>query len=402
MDVIDTEYPAVSGATGDCRSPDSAIYLDHQASTPMDRRVIQRMVRSFVEDFGNPNNTAHGYGARSADALLRAAEDVAALVGAESRNVRFTSGASESIRLALRIALERNDGKKLRIASTRIEHDAVIENLTALVDQGKAEVRWIGVDGCARVDLSEMNDVLDGGIDLAVMMAANNEVGTVYPIEAIVRSAHAAGAEILVDATQAAGRERIAATEWGIDYLVFNAHKIYGPKGVGALITDHAHWTFARRIVVHPGTPDLPSAVGFAEACRIALAEGIEEERRVAGLRDRMQAILIEGVPGLVVNGDPDHRLSCNLHVSAPGVPGDAVLARLRNRVAISTGSACNSGAQETSHVLRAMRLPEDVQEGALRISLGRFTTASQADQAACWIAAAINDTRRDMTGHSS
>lgn len=172
---------------------------------------------------------------------------MAALVGAEAKNVRFTSGASESIRLALRIAVERNGGQKLRIAATRIEHDAVLENLTALVDQGEAEVRWIGVDECARIDLADMDDALVGGVDLAVMMAANNEVGTVYPIEAIVRSAHAAGAEILVDATQAAGRERIAATEWGIDYLVFNAHKIYGPKGVGALITDHAHWTFARR-----------------------------------------------------------------------------------------------------------------------------------------------------------
>ena len=221
-------------------------------------------------------------------------------------------------------------------------------------------------------------------------MAANNEVGTIYPIGSVAARARDHGAATLVDATQAAGRLDIRAREWGIEYLAISAHKLYGPKGVGALVAPGINDDGVDLVLGHDGTPNVPGIAGFGEACRLRRLEMADDEPRIAALRNRLEGALRAAVPTLVINGDRQQRLSHNLHVSIPGLPNGAIVARLRRLVALSTGAACASGTDAPSHVLRAMGLPNDVQEGALRIGLGKFNTAAEIDQAASHIINAI------------
>jgi cysteine desulfurase len=240
------------------------------------------------------------------------------------------------------------------------------------------------------------------GMDLVCVMAANNEVGTLYPVEEVARIAGQAGAYTLIDATQAAGRVPIHAAPWEITYLTISAHKIYGPKGVGALIVPS-------ELDVRPshgptpgtgdGTPNVPGIAGFGEACRLRRLEMAEDEPCIAAQRDRLEMLLLAGIDGLIINGDRECRLSHNLHVSVPDVPNDAVIARLRHSVALSTGAACSSGAHTPSHVLRAMGVSEVVQEGALRMGIGKFTTDEDIERAAAFIVQAVTALRRTMGG---
>jgi cysteine desulfurase len=222
------------------------------------------------------------------------------------------------------------------------------------------------------------------GADLVCVMAANNEVGTIYDTRAVCELAAETGASTLIDATQAAGRVDLRFSEWGATYMVFSAHKMYGPKGAGALVTD------ACSIPRSEGTPNVPAFAGLGEACRLRRLEMDEDEPAAAGLRDRLQKSLLNAVPGLVINGDPEARLSHSLHVSVPDVPNDVVISLVRGRVALSTGSACHSGALEPSHVLRAMDLSPALQEGALRMAVGKFNHAAEIDAAAEYLSSAI------------
>jgi cysteine desulfurase len=231
-------------------------------------------------------------------------------------------------------------------------------------------------------------------------MAANNELGTLYPIPEITRIAHRTGASSLVDATQAAGRLPLSVRECGITYLALSAHKMYGPKGAGALITApdvKVRTTHGRLASTGDGTPNVPGIVGLGEACRLRFLEMGQDEPRIALQRDRLEAALVANIENLMVNGDHDRRLSNNLHISVPDIPNDAVLARLRRRIAISTGAACSSSVESPSHVLQAMGLPASIQDGALRIGLGKFTTDREIEQAAVYLAVAVLDTRRAM-----
>lgn len=227
----------------------------------------------------------------------------------------------------------------------------MLDPLRALEQEGRATLRWIDVDGAGRVSLDDLARVVTDGVDLVCLMAANNEVGTVYPVTEAAALAAAGGAEILVDATPAVGRIPIAAEEGGIDYLVLSAHKLYGPKGAGALVGPSARTPFADTIFGHAGTLNVPCIVGFGEACRLEAAEGSTEEARAVELRDRLEATLIGQIPDLVINGDRSNRLGNNLHISVPGAPNDAVISRLHPSVAISMGAVCSSGAHETSVV---------------------------------------------------
>ena len=350
------------------------VYLDNHATTPVDPRVAELMFATMTANFGNAHSVDHAYG-QTAAALIQEAESlVSALVGTTPSSVRFTTGATEGIRLALAIACTKRT--PLRIALSRVEHKAVLETVQGLHREGRATVSWINVDSRGRISLEAIREALKNGIDLLCLMAANNEVGTIYPVEAAATLAAEFGAEILVDATPAIGRTPVSAEDWGIDYLVLSAHKIYGPKGAGALVGPSARTSAADQVAGHPGTPNVPAIVGFGEACRIAAAEGPDDRTHARSLRDRLEHALLEAVPDLIINGDQANRLGNNLHISPIGAPNDAILARLQNCVAISTGAACSSGAQEHSHVLRAMNLPRELQESALRISTGKFNTA--------------------------
>ncbi len=372
------------------------IYLDHHATTPVDPRVAAVVLDVMTVRFGNAASVDHLYGEQASALLDDAAANVAALVGASADQVRFTSGATEAVRLALEIA--RSQARRpLRIATSRAEHRAVLDQIDRLARTGAAEVRWLGVDRAGRVPLAQVDEALAKGVDLLCLMAANNEVGTLYPVRAAAESARAAGAEILVDATQAAGLIDIEVDAWRIDYLALSGHKLYGPKGVGALIGPSACTHAADEAAGHAGTANVPGAAGLGLASQIAREGRSAFEAHLRAVRDRLEAALEAGVPGLVVNGDRSRRLPHNLHVSVPGAPNHAIVTRLRREVAISTGAACTSGAQEPSHVLRAMALPEELQETALRISPGRETSFEDADRAAEAIIRAVGAVRAEL-----
>lgn len=377
----------------------SPVYLDHHATTPVDPRVAEVVLHAMTRAFGNANSVDHVFGEIAAAMMDDARAAVADLVCATPDDVRFTSGATEAIRAALGIARATAGREILRIAVSRVEHQAVLDAVAALERDGNATVHWIDVDQQGRVALSGISEALEKGIDLLCLMAANNEIGTIYPVREAAVLAQEARTLILVDATQAAGRVELRAADWGLDYLVLSAHKLYGPKGVGALVAPEARNVVADLVFGHEGTPNVPGAAGLGAACRLQIAEGAADELRITAFRDRLEAGLIARVPDLVVNGDRHNRLSHNLHVSAPGAPNDVVVARLRRQVAISTGAACTSGAQAPSHVLRAMGLPPELQNCALRISPGKFNTVKEIDRAVESIAEAVAEVRATVAG---
>ena len=363
------------------------IYLDHHATTAVDPRVAAVMVRVMTEQFGNPNSAQHAYGQVAAMVIRSAAVAVASLVDAQADDVRFTSGASEALRIALAYACDRRRHTPLLVAASQVEHPALIDELRAGERDGRYRIIWMPVDNKGRVSIDTVRATLTAEVDLFCLMAANNEVGTIQPFVEAAALAHQRGAEVLVDATQAAGRLPLSVADSEFDYLVLSGHKLYGPKGVGALIgPDLADAAPPRRYAFHNATPNVPGIAGLGEACRLRRLEMAEDEARISILRDLMQDMLQDALPSLVVNGDPTARLSNNLHISIPGAQNDVVVANLRDVVAVSTGAACMAGVDAPSHVLQAMNIEPWRQDTALRISLGRTTTATEVSTAVALI----------------
>jgi cysteine desulfurase len=245
------------------------------------------------------------------------------------------------------------------------------------------------VDANGRIDLDFLEQVCDRGLSLLCIMAANNEIGNIYPIQAIGQIAQRYQVPFLCDGSQSVGKIPLNFEEWGITYLAISAHKLYASKGVGALVVRKGYqiepliFGGGHQRGMRSGTLNVPGIVGLGEACRLRQAEMAVDERVIAAKRDRLQFLLSDAIPSLVINGDLEHRLAGNLHISVPGVPNSAVIARIRHQLAISTGSACSSGVEAPSHVLRALQLPEDLVTGALRIGIGKFTTDNEIDRAA-------------------
>lgn len=386
------------------RSPRSSagIYLDYHSTTPVDGRVAEVVMRTLTEDFGNANSVDHTYGEAARQLIELASHQVARLVNCDEADVHFTSGSTEGIRLAISHAIGVADALPLRIGLSRVEHPAVLDTAARAERLGLARLTWVDVEADAQLDMVSLHDALEEGIDLLCVMAANNEVGTIYPLAEIVELAEAANARVLVDATQAAGRVTIDLSETPVDYLILSSHKIYGPKGVGALISCTYDSSQVHGLAeTHAATSNVPGIAGMGEACRLMAEEGASDNRRIAEMRDRLEAALLAKLPEIVVNGSPTKRLAHNLHISVPGVPNDLVVQRLRGRVAVSTGAACMSGAQSASHVLQAMGLSQEKQDGALRIGLGRFTTQDDITLAAAEIEAAIIDVKSALKGSS-
>lgn len=376
------------------------IYLDNHASTQVDPRVVAVILHTMTTGYGNPNSVDHVFGDMAAKMVVAAQCEVAKLIGGDPDGVHFTTGASEAIQLAIAHAVSNRPHRDipLRVALSAVEHRAVLDAISLQEDNGNVVVTWLPVDNFARLDLEALKSACASGIDLVCVMAANNEVGTLYPIEQIAQIASSANASILIDATQAAGHIPIFAVDWGITYLTVSGHKMYGPKGIGALVTlpnISIRYSHGRLRSTGNGTPNVPGIVGLGEACRLRQMEMIQDEPRIAAQRNHLEALLLSTISGLEVNGDRSNRLSHNLHLSLPDVPNDAVLARLRNRLAISTGAACTSAVDTPSHVLNAMGLAEELQNGAFRIGLGKFTTDDEIERAAGYFVAAVEDTRR-------
>ncbi|WNZ25309.1 cysteine desulfurase [Leptolyngbya sp. NK1-12] len=365
------------------------IYLDYHATTPVDPRVADRVYHSMTQEFGNASSVDHEWGDRAEAAIKQAAKQVADLIEASPREIVWTSGATESINLAIQGSLTPNPMKPHRIGLMPIEHKAVLDTCRALEKRGWAELIYLQVDSRGRLDLEHLEQVCAEGLSLLCAMAANNEIGNIYPIQKIGRIAQHYSIPFLCDGSQAVGKIPIQFEEWGITYLAISAHKFYGPKGVGALAVRRGYhlepliFGGGHQRGMRSGTLNVPGIVGLGEACRLRSLEMEEDERAIASKRDRLQKMLLEKVPNLVVNGDIEDRLAGSLHISIPGIPNSAVIARIRHKLAISTGSACSSGVEAPSHVLQTLCLPEEIVDGSLRIGLGKFTTEEEINGAA-------------------
>jgi cysteine desulfurase len=381
------------------------IYLDYHATSPVDSRVADLVGYYMTHEFGNASSTDHEWGDSAEAAVKQATRHVADLVGATPRDIIFTSGATESLNLAIQGTVQHleRSGTKPRIAISTVEHKAVLDTCDALHKQGRIELIPIPVDTQARLDLGQLERACASGIHLLSIMAANNEVGTLYPIEKIAAIAQRYQVPFLCDASQAVGKIPIHFNEWGITMLALSAHKLYGPQGVGALVVRRDHrlepllYGGGQQKGLRPGTLNLPGIVGLGEACRLRVEEMAVDEVEIGKKRDRLQTLLQSQIPDLVINGDLHNRLAGNLHVSIPGIPNSAIIARVRHSLAISTGSACSSGVEAPSHVLRAMGLTEPVVEGALRIGLGKFSTDDDIHQAAEILIQAVQGVKQVM-----
>lgn len=369
--------------------PKKPLYLDYHATTPMDSRVANLMLHYMTEEFGNASSTDHEWGDHAESAIKQSAQYVADLIGASSREILWTSGATESINLAIQGSLPPNPEKPHRIALLPLEHKAVLDTCHTLEKRGWAELIYLRVDSKGRLDLDDLAQVCTKGLSLLCVMAANNEIGNIYPIQIIAQIAQRHNIPFLCDASQAVGKIPIHFTDWGITYLAISAHKFYGSKGSGGLIVRkgyHLEPLFfggGHQQGMRSGTLNVPGVVGLGEACRLRSLEMEVDEQAITNKRDRLQHILMNSVPNLMINGDIENRLAGNLHLSIPGIPNSAVIARVRHELAISTGSACTSGVESPSHVLRALGLSDSLMEGALRIGVGKFTTDNDIDLAA-------------------
>jgi len=370
------------------------IYLDHHATTPVDERVLEAMAPWWREDFGNASSATHVYGWRAEAAVEQAREQLAAAIGAaDPREIVFTSGATESDNLALagvlRAARDRD-----HLVTTAVEHPAVLDTGRALAAQGFRTTE-LPVDSDGRVDPDAVAGALDARTALVSVGAANGEVGTLLPLAEIGERCRAAGVPFHSDAAQAVGKIPLDVERDRVDLLSFSAHKLYGPKGIGALYVRGA----GRRPKLAPllhgggherglrsGTLPVPLVVGFAAAVSICLEERAEESLRLAALRDRLHERLRAELPGVLLNGPVEGRLPANLNLSFEGVRADELLPTLHD-VAVSTGSACASARGEPSHVLRALGLSAERAAGAVRFGLGRDTTEAEIDTAAARVA---------------
>jgi cysteine desulfurase len=385
------------------------VYLDNHATTPVDPRVLAAMRPWWEENFANPHSIEHAMGRAAEEAVEAARAEVAALIGAEAREVVLTSGATEANNLAIkgaaRFAASQGDDGRRRIVTLATEHKCVLESVRDLAAEGfEPVVLPVGPDGLA--DLDALRDALAERPTLLVSaMAVNNEIGVVQDLTAIGAVAKGAGALFHTDAAQAAGRIPLDVEEMRVDLLSLSGHKIYGPKGVGALYVRRRPRVRLAPLFsgggqergLRSGTLPAPLAVGLGEAARLAAIEGPLDAGRVREQRDRLLAALRAEVPEVRSNGHAERRVPGNLNLTFPGgVDAQAIMAAAPD-VCVSTGSACSSAAIEPSYVLRAIGLPEAEARATLRIGIGRFTSPADVDRAAASLAAAWRHARQDM-----
>jgi cysteine desulfurase len=365
------------------------IYLDNHATTAVDPRVLETMLPYFSERFGNAASRSHPFGWEAEEAVEAARAEIAALIGAAPREIVFTSGATESDNLAIKGVVETRAGKGNHIITAATEHKAVLDSCKALEKAGRATVTVLPVDADGLVDPDAVRRAITPQTVLISIMHANNEIGTLHPIAEIGRVAREAGVLFHTDAAQSVGKVAVDVRAMGIDLLALTAHKLYGPKGCGALyvrgtaprvrLTAQLHGGGHER-GLRSGTLNVPGAVGFGRACAIAAAEMESEQTRLAALRERLHHGLVQ-LEDVRLNGHATLRLAGNLNLSFEGVEADSLLAALPD-VALSSGSACTSATLEPSHVLRAIGLDDDVAHASVRFGLGRFTTEPDIDYA--------------------
>lgn len=365
------------------------VYLDYNSTTPCDPRVVEAMLPYFTAKFGNAASRSHARGWEAEEAVELAREQIAALIGAEPKEIVFTSGATEADNLAIKGVFEAYAAKGGHLITVRTEHKAVLDSCHHLERLG-GEVTWLDVDDQGLIDLNELEAAIRPTTILIAVMFANNEIGVIQPIREISAIARRHGVLFFSDATQAVGKVPVDVNADGIDLMAFSAHKLYGPKGIGVLYV-RRRGPRVRLIAqldggghergMRSGTLNVPAIVGFGKACVLCGQEMEADRLHVVPLRDRLEQALLT-LEGARVNGSREHRLPQVTNISFSGVDGDALLAGLGKNVALSSGSACTSASMEPSYVLKALGLEDRLAHASLRLGLGRFTTDEEVDYA--------------------
>lgn len=380
------------------------IYLDNNATTPCDPRVVEAMLPYFTEMFGNAASRNHPFGWAAEEAVDYAREQVAKLIGADPKEIIFTSGATEADNLALKGVYEMYASKGNHIITTDIEHKAVLDTCKHLEKQG-AQITYLKVDSEGLINLKELEAAITPQTILVAIMYGNNEIGVINPIREISAIAKRHGVLVMTDATQAVGKIPIDVNKDGIDLMAFSAHKMYGPKGIGALYVRRK----SPRVKVtaqmdggghergmRSGTLNVTGIVGFGKACELCRLEMDEEAKRLSVMRNRLEKALLQ-LEESYVNGSIAHRLPHVSNISFKYVEGEGLMMGFNKTIALSSGSACTSASLEPSYVLKALGLGDDLAHSSLRFGLGRFTTDEQIDYTIQAVTDTVNKLR-DMS----
>ena len=377
------------------------IYMDNHATTPLDPRVLEAMMPYFTETFGNAASRSHGYGWEAEKAAETGREQIARLINAKAKEIIFTSGATESDNLAIKGVVEFYKDKGNHVITAAIEHKAVLDTCKALERKGLATVTYLPVDRYGLVDPDDVRKAITDKTVLVSIMFANNEIGTINPIGEIGKVTREKGVLFHTDATQGVGKLPLDVEAMNIDLLSMSAHKMYGPKGIGALYV-RAKGPRVRLTPVidggghergfRSGTLNVPGIVGFGKACELCREGMADEGQRLLGLRERLREGLFSQLDDIFLNGHPVHRLPGNLNVSFAYVEGESLLMGLNGSthpialaeseppIAVSSGSACTSATLEPSYVLKALGVGDDLAHTSIRFGLGRFNTAEEVD----------------------
>ena len=363
------------------------IYLDNNATTPMDPRVLEAMLPYFVENFGNAASRNHPFGWAAEEAVDYAREQVAKLIGADPKEIIFTSGATEGDNLAIKGVFDMYASKGNHIITANTEHKAVLDTCKHIEKAG-GEVTYLDVKEDGRIDLAELEAAIKPNTILIAIMYANNEIGVIQPVKEISAIAKKHGVLFFSDAVQAVGKIPVDVNKDGIDLMAFTAHKMYGPKGIGALYVRRKN----PRVKVtaqldggghergmRSGTLNVPGIVGFGKAAELAMNEMAQDAERLSKLRDKLENALMQ-LEEAYVNGTPEHRLPHVSNISFKYVEGEGLMMGFNKNIAVSSGSACTSASLEPSYVLKALGLGDDLAHSSLRFGLGRFTTEEQID----------------------
>ncbi len=376
------------------------IYLDHNATTPVAPEAVKAMMPYLKEEFGNPSS-GYALGVRASEAVEAARQDVASLLGCEHEEIIFTSGGTESNNMVLKGLIDFKAPQKYHIITTSVEHPAILNPCLFLMELG-VRITILPVDRTGRVDPDDVRKAISADTTLISVMLANNETGTLQPVTEISAIAREHGIPLHTDAAQAVGKIRVNVEQLGVDFLTIAGHKIYGPKGVGALFMREGrdlvpliHGAGQER-GKRAGTENVILAVGLGAACRVAANRLEKDYRNIKKMRDHFQDILFAGLEQLVLNGHPDARLPNTLNISVPGVEGNRILKGVPGIMA-STGAACHDRSVSLSHVLSAMSVPKEIGMGALRFTLGRTNTNEQIEEAAEQIIKCVKRLRNEQ-----
>jgi cysteine desulfurase len=382
------------------RRNDQPIYLDYQATTPMDPRVLEAMMPYFTYKFGNPHSRSHSYGWEAEEGVEKARAQVAKLIGADEKEVIFTSGATESNNLAIRGIAEFYKDRRNHIVTTVTEHKCVLDTCRHLEQQG-FDVTYLPVQKNGLIDLDALRAAVTDKTVVVSIMAVNNEIGVIQPLAEIGKICREKKAFFHTDAAQAAGKIALDVEAMNIDLMSISGHKIYGPKGIGALYVRRKPRVRLVPLIVgggqergfRSGTLPTPLCVGIGEAAEIAMKEMDAESKRLAKLQARMLKGLNAKLTDIHVNGDLEHRIPGNLNIGFAYVEGESLMMGIKG-LSVSSGSACTSASLEPSYVLRALGVEEDMAHTSLRIGLGRFTTEQEVDTAVDELVRHVNKLR--------